>query len=64
MAKRNKYKAKNKDRQDRADPRLVALVKLLARHAAERDYERLQIISAARTEGPAKSGQARDGSDS
>ena len=38
--------AGKRSKNSHADPRLVELIKYLARHAAERDYEHIQSVSA------------------
>ncbi len=40
-----------------ADPRLVELIKYLARHAAERDYEHIQSVSAKQKDSPGNAGK-------
>ena len=45
MTQQNKNLKKVEDRNDSIDPALTALVKYLARRAAERDYESAQIQS-------------------
>ncbi|MEQ8694503.1 MAG: hypothetical protein RIC85_04145 [Gammaproteobacteria bacterium] len=45
MAQQSKNQEKVQDRHDIADPALIALVKYLARRAAERDYEATQLQS-------------------
>ena len=46
------------------DPRLVALVKYLARRAAERDYKALQDLSADQTDLPENTVSGNAGADS
>ena len=46
MASHNKNEAKVEEQRDQADLALVALVKYLARRAAERDYKTIQRNSA------------------
>lgn len=45
-AQENKVTAGKRSTNSHADPRLVELIKYLARYAAERDYEQIQSVSA------------------
>ena len=58
MAQQSKNMEKVEGRRDLVDPALVALVKYLARRAAERDYEATRIQSAKPAE--AHSGKEAD----
>ena len=64
MSQRAQYKAETKERASGPDPRLVALVKYLARRAAEINYRDLQMQSAAQSEAPRKDDQGQVETDS